>query len=474
MTLSFLEAEVGRLAAKASAYGLDTQWKQNEFSEILPFPKPLSLSVLRGLAGHNGATGIACRELGLSYSASVPVDDYLETVFGRTYVNTAAEKLLIRKDARGSFVRAIVSSAKLLKAKKLFYRTFDDIAAELDRYFESSSRQDMKALSQSNLLRMTQDLLSGLNGHYRYVVKAGILANHSLDEIAAKTGIDEAARLTGVDSLSIFSRDKDALKMLHYRESELHRFDQYSAEIDYELACPRLIEEDKQSSHGYPRQKQPVASEKRKIPKGLNEHLFFFKAYEMMKAVVKAMLLRELYLMRLALLEIGDRYGLGDDIFYLDPGEVFNADSSHARKTIAERKLLEQAFLPIHIPALVSPSDLPGLIHGGLRKAAHELKGICVNGFGFEGKALLYDSEKDLEMIGADTIVVSRYASPNLVMVFSRARGVIAETGGMLSHLAIVAREQRFPLVLQASDATDLIKNGDRLVIDEKGRISFA
>lgn len=472
MTLSLLDSEVKRLLSKASTYGPETQWKQNEFSEILPFPKPLSLSVLRTLTGNNGATGMACRELGLPCSSSVPADDYLETVFGRTYVNTAAEKLLFGGSASHSFVKNLISSTKLQKGMKLFYREFDEITSRLDTHFKKINRSNFETLSEPELAAKIKDILEVLNKHYRYVVKAGLLAKFCLDDISAKTGMDDAAHLASADSRKIFNKNKEALNILHFRENELQSFDLFSAEIDYELSCPRFIEKKYQfpsASTTHRESSLPI-----KIPKGVDDALFLFKVYESLKVIFKTMLLRELYILRLALLELGAGYGLQEDIFYLDLDQILKAQNRDFKKRIEEKKELEQAFQPVHVPTVITPSELPVLLHGDFRKASHDLKGICVNGFEFEGKALLYDSEKDLELIEPDTILVSRYASPNLVIAFSRARGVIAETGGMLSHLAIVAREQRFPLVLQASDATDLIKNGDHLIIDEKGKISVA
>ena len=94
-----------------------------------------------------------------------------------------------------------------------------------------------------------------------------------------------------------------------------------------------------------------------------------------------------------------------------------------------------------------------------------------MTGFEFEGKALIHRDDSDIGKADYNTTIVSRYASPNLVMAFTKARGIITETGGLLSHLAIVAREQGFPLILQAKDSTLLIKNGDKVTADKNGNI---
>ncbi|WP_092046125.1 PEP-utilizing enzyme [Butyrivibrio sp. TB] len=46
------------------------------------------------------------------------------------------------------------------------------------------------------------------------------------------------------------------------------------------------------------------------------------------------------------------------------------------------------------------------------------------------------------------------------------AAGVVVDTGGTLSHAAIVAREYNIPAVLATGDATSKLKDGDRVMVD--------
>jgi pyruvate,water dikinase len=43
---------------------------------------------------------------------------------------------------------------------------------------------------------------------------------------------------------------------------------------------------------------------------------------------------------------------------------------------------------------------------------------------------------------------------------------VVVDTGGTLSHAAIVAREYHIPAVLATGDATKKLKDGDRVMVD--------
>jgi pyruvate,water dikinase len=50
--------------------------------------------------------------------------------------------------------------------------------------------------------------------------------------------------------------------------------------------------------------------------------------------------------------------------------------------------------------------------------------------------------------------------------LFAVASAIVTETGGVLSHAAVVAREYRLPAVLGVTDATRLIRDGDMLEVN--------
>jgi pyruvate,water dikinase len=52
------------------------------------------------------------------------------------------------------------------------------------------------------------------------------------------------------------------------------------------------------------------------------------------------------------------------------------------------------------------------------------------------------------------------------VPLFVRARGLVMETGGVLSHGAIVAREFGLPAVAGIADVQRRLKTGQRLRLD--------
>jgi pyruvate,water dikinase len=63
-------------------------------------------------------------------------------------------------------------------------------------------------------------------------------------------------------------------------------------------------------------------------------------------------------------------------------------------------------------------------------------------------------------------ILVAPVTSPSWTPVFHRIAGAVLDTGGIMCHAAIVAREYGLPAVVGTGTATKVIKTGDRLHVD--------
>ncbi|RCK79090.1 MAG: Phosphoenolpyruvate synthase [Candidatus Ozemobacter sibiricus] len=72
----------------------------------------------------------------------------------------------------------------------------------------------------------------------------------------------------------------------------------------------------------------------------------------------------------------------------------------------------------------------------------------------------------DLERVEPGDILVVRSPDPFFSMVFPRAAGLVAETGSVLSHGAIAAREYRLPAVLGLAGIWDRLVDGEPLEVD--------
>ena len=63
-------------------------------------------------------------------------------------------------------------------------------------------------------------------------------------------------------------------------------------------------------------------------------------------------------------------------------------------------------------------------------------------------------------------ILVCPFTDPGWTVTLDRVAGVVTETGGLLSHAAVICREYGIPAVLAIPRATERIRDGQHIVID--------
>jgi pyruvate,water dikinase len=83
-----------------------------------------------------------------------------------------------------------------------------------------------------------------------------------------------------------------------------------------------------------------------------------------------------------------------------------------------------------------------------------------------EGIARVVRGPEEFDQVKKGEIMVCIMTNPAWVVVFSKIAAVITDTGGVLAHTAVVAREFGIPAVVGTGDATYRIKTGDRIRVD--------
>ena len=74
--------------------------------------------------------------------------------------------------------------------------------------------------------------------------------------------------------------------------------------------------------------------------------------------------------------------------------------------------------------------------------------------------------EKEIASMNHGEILVSEFTSPELMIACEKAKAIITDLGGMLSHASIVSRERGIPCVVGTGHVSRSLKNGDNVKID--------
>ena len=108
------------------------------------------------------------------------------------------------------------------------------------------------------------------------------------------------------------------------------------------------------------------------------------------------------------------------------------------------------------------------------KEETKELKGSGVSPGLVKGKVSLILSNNDFSRFKQGEILVTSATRPDFVPLMKKARGIITDEGGMLSHAAILSRELKKPCVVGTAKATRVLKNGDLVEVDaEKGIVKI-
>jgi phosphohistidine swiveling domain-containing protein len=173
-----------------------------------------------------------------------------------------------------------------------------------------------------------------------------------------------------------------------------------------------------------------------------------------------------------------------DDVFYLRHGELCSAlrgEVVAASALAGTRKLEMERWSKVTPPANIGAppveDDSGDRFWGtkGLRSdRPNELKGSPASPGVGRGPARVLHSLDESHRLQPGDVLVTRTTMPPWTPLFAVASAVVTETGGVLSHAAVTAREFRLPAVLSVENATTLLRDGQLIEVDgEKGIVKI-
>lgn len=102
------------------------------------------------------------------------------------------------------------------------------------------------------------------------------------------------------------------------------------------------------------------------------------------------------------------------------------------------------------------------------------LKGIPASVGIAKGRArILLSVEETEKKFKEGDIIVTYMTDPSWVIYMGRARAILTNDGGILSHAAIVSRELGIPCIVGTKKATQIIKDGRMIQVDANRGIIY-
>ena len=184
-----------------------------------------------------------------------------------------------------------------------------------------------------------------------------------------------------------------------------------------------------------------------------------------------------------------------DDVFYLRCDEVIEALRTHRdhKGSVAERRAamrVAEAFDPPPSYGVEPPQPPLDILPAEMREAmeamiwvqetifesdqsqtraeagATEIVGRAAARGSYTGTARVIMGEHEFNKLQPDDVLVCPVTSPVWSILFAKVGALVTDTGGILSHPAIIAREYGIPAVVATGNATKLIRDGQKILVD--------
>jgi pyruvate,water dikinase len=157
-----------------------------------------------------------------------------------------------------------------------------------------------------------------------------------------------------------------------------------------------------------------------------------------------------------------------EDIFYLTFEELREAvnTSSLDYEIINKRKEEYRVFEKLTPPRVITSDG--ECLNGKYKRddlPAGAIAGLPVSSGVIEGRARVIINIEDADLEEGD-ILVTTFTDPSWTPLFVSIKGLVTEVGGLMTHGAVIAREYGLPAVVGVDNATQLIKDGQRIRVN--------
>ena len=182
---------------------------------------------------------------------------------------------------------------------------------------------------------------------------------------------------------------------------------------------------------------------------------------------------RMYHIIRKHVLALAAARGLGDDAFFMTWRELVDDD----RSNIARARETYESYRRFKAPNEIGSRFAFGAARptpAGDAATGNVIQGIGASPGTARGVARVARTVEEAARVERGAILVCPFTDPGWTPVLDRVAGVVTETGGLLSHAAVICREYGIPAVLGISGATERIADGRTVVLHgSQGRVEL-
>lgn len=248
--------------------------------------------------------------------------------------------------------------------------------------------------------------------------------------------------------------------------------------VDFELMSPRYSEvSDSIFSTSYS-DKRPILEEKlvniaairsiRPIDKKLLEASWEVKA---LRGSIRMTSLSAIAKLRATLISLSKGKTVTDDLIFFMTKEEIYKDPSQFMETAAKRKEQYNANMQIQLPTLLTREVV--LKMTAIHEKGEKAIGTGVSAGEVRGSLLFVKSPETDAKTLENHIVVFPDASPEFSLLYRHAKGIIFQSGGAMSHGAIVVREYRIPAISLGGHELTWELNTNVLLSGTEGKVQI-
>jgi phosphohistidine swiveling domain-containing protein len=206
----------------------------------------------------------------------------------------------------------------------------------------------------------------------------------------------------------------------------------------------------------------------------LEKLAFVLREFSFILDASKAVLVEGSYVVRPLFTYIANKLGLGwQDMLYLVLPEIRQlliSKSKADKSLIKARKkarvvLLEDGKISVYEGTKAAKLG-HSLVQEEYQKDIQEIKGIIAYPGKVQGKVTMVSSINDKDKFSKGDILVTHDGTAELTLFLKQASAIVTDQGGMISHVAIIAREMKTPCIVATKVATKVFKDGDLVEVD--------